>query len=75
MLVDRFDAIKYFQKHNQMDKVEGLRYMTNRTVTLYSLDGIYDYFFGPLVLQYWYFKQIWHGLFLKENSFIFNISE
>ena len=49
MIVDRFDAITYFRKHNQMDKVNNFRYMTNRTVTLYSLDGIYDYFYGPLV--------------------------
>ena len=49
MIVDRIDAINYFKKHNQMDKVKSFRYMTNRTVTLYSLDGIYDYFYGPLV--------------------------
>ena len=69
MLVDRFDAIKYFKKHHQMDKVESLRYTTNKTVTLYSLDGIYDYFFGPLVYNTGILDKF--GLiYLKENSFI-----
>ena len=69
MLVDRFDAINYFKKHHQSDKVEGLRYMTNRTVTLYSLDGIYDYFFGPLVYNTGLLDKF-DILYLKENSFI-----
>ena len=69
MLVDRFDAIKYFKRHHQMDKVDGLRYMTNRTVTLYSLDGIYDYFFGPLVYNTGLLDKF-GMLYLKENSFI-----
>ena len=69
MIVDRFDAIKYFKKHHQIDKVEGLRYMTNRTVTLYSLDGIYDYFFGPLVYNTGVLDKF-GMIYLKDNSFI-----
>lgn len=69
MIVDRFDAIKYFKKHHQMDKVNGLKYMTNRTVTLYSLDGIYDYFFGPLVYNTGLLDKF-EMIYLKENSFI-----
>ena len=69
MLVDRFDAIVYFKKHHQMDKVDGLKYMTNRTVTLYSLDGIYDYFFGPLVYNTGLLDKF-GIIYLKENSFI-----
>ena len=69
MLVDRFDAIKYFKKHHQMDKVESFRYMTNRTVTLYSLDGIYDYFYGPLVYNTGLLDKF-DMIYLKDNSFI-----
>ena len=69
MIVDRFDAIKYFKKHHQLDKVEGLKYMTNRTVTLYSLDGIYDYFFGPLVYNTGLLDKF-EIIYLKDNSFI-----
>lgn len=69
MIVDRIDAINYFKKHNQMDKVKSFRYMTNRTVTLYSLDGIYDYFYGPLVCNTGLLDKF-GILYLKDNSFI-----
>ncbi len=69
MLVDRFEAINYFKKHHQMDKVENFRYMTNRTVTLYSLDGVYDYFYGPLVYNTGLLDKF-GIIYLKENSFI-----
>ena len=69
MLVDRFEAIKYFKKHNQIDKVESFRYMTNRTVTLYSLDGTYDYFYGPLVVNTGLLDKF-DLIYIKNNSFI-----
>lgn len=69
MIVDRFDAINYFKKHHQMDKVKSFRYMTNRTVTLYSLDGIYDYFYGPLVYNTGLLDKF-GIIYLKDNSFI-----
>lgn len=69
MIVDRFDAINYFKKHNQIDKVNSFRYMTNRTVTLYSLDGIYDYFYGPLVYNTGLLTKF-NLIYLKDNSFI-----
>ena len=69
MIVERFDAINYFKKHHQMDKVDSFKYMTNRTVTLYSLDGIYDYFYGPLVYNTGLLDKF-GMIYLKENSFI-----
>lgn len=69
MLVDRFEAIYYFSKNNQLDKVNNLRYMTNKTVTLYSLDGVYDYFYGPLVYNTGVLDNF-KIIYLKENSFI-----
>ncbi len=49
IIVDRLDAIKYFKRNNQMDKVNSLKYMTSKTITLYTLDDVYDYFYWPLV--------------------------
>lgn len=69
LIVDRFDAIKYFKTQKQIDKVEGLKYMTNRTVTLYSLDGVYDYFYGPLVYNTGVINNF-KIIYLKNNSFI-----
>ena len=67
--VRRFDAIDYFKSHNQMDKVENLKYITNKTITLYSLDGIYDYFYGPLVYNTSLLKKF-GIIYLNDNSFI-----
>ena len=46
--VSRADAIKYFTKKNQMDKVRVLKYISNSYINLYRLDDYYDYFYGEL---------------------------
>lgn len=46
--VPRFDAIKYFKKKNQEDKVRALKYISNTYVNLYRIDDVYDYFYGDL---------------------------
>jgi uridine kinase len=46
--VSRIDAIKYFKKKKQMDKVNVLKYISNSFINLYRLDDIYDYFYGEL---------------------------
>lgn len=46
--VSRIDAINYFKRKKQMDKVNLLKYISNSYINLYLLDGIYDYFFTEL---------------------------
>ena len=46
--VSRLDAIKYFKKEKQLDKVKVLKYISNSYVNLYRLDDVYDYFFGEM---------------------------
>ena len=46
--VARIDAIKYFNKEKQPDKVKVLKYISNSYVNLYRLDDVYDYFFGEM---------------------------
>ena len=46
--VSRFDAIKYFKKNKQIDKVKVLKYISNSYINLYRIDNIYDYFYGEL---------------------------
>lgn len=46
--VSRIDAIRYFKKKKQMDKVNVLKYISNTYINLYRLDDIYDYFYGDL---------------------------
>ena len=46
--VSRRDAINFFRKKKQMDKVKVLKYISNSFVNLYRLDEYYDYFFGEM---------------------------
>lgn len=46
--VNRIDAIDYFEKLNNYEKVRLLRYNTNSYITLYQLRGHYDYFYGRM---------------------------
>ena len=46
--VKREDAIKIFQNYGMEDKVKLLQQTSFQVVTLYELDGRYDYFYGPM---------------------------
>lgn len=46
--VRREDAIEYFGKRKMLDKVNVLKYISNSYVSLYRIDDVYDYFYGPL---------------------------
>lgn len=46
--VSRFDAINYFKRKKQLDKVNLLKYISNTYINLYQMDNIYDYFFTDL---------------------------
>ena len=67
--VDRMDAIKYFKKRKQEDKVKLLKYISNSLINLYRLDDVYDYFFCPLAhstKDLYEFKLT----YLSENGFV-----
>lgn len=42
------DAIKIFENYGMRDKVKLLKQTSFKVVTLYELDGRYDYFYGPM---------------------------
>lgn len=67
--VSRFDAIKFFKKKKQMDKVKVLRYISNSYINLYRIDDLYDYFYGELAYST---KQIddFKLTFIKDNGFV-----
>lgn len=46
--VSRLDAIKYFKKVNQIDKVNVLKYISNTYINLYRINDMYDYFHGRM---------------------------
>lgn len=70
-VVSRIDAINYFNNHKKYDKVNNLRYTTNSTINLHVLDGVYDYYFGPLVHDTGQIN-LFELLYLKDNSFLIN---
>lgn len=67
--VSRFDAIKYFRTHGQLDKVKNLNYISNSTIDLHKLNNIYDYFFGPLVYDTSQIN-LFKINYLGQNSFV-----
>ena len=48
IMVSRKDAIEYFNKVNQPDKANSLKYISNSTISLYRLDDTLDYLYGVL---------------------------
>ena len=48
IMVSRKDAIEYFNKINQGDKANSLKYISNSTISLYRLDDTLDYLYGVL---------------------------
>lgn len=47
----RIDAIKYFEKIGDLSKARMLKYNTNTYISLYKLDGYYDYFFSAMPIS------------------------
>lgn len=67
--VPRFDAIKYFKKKKQLDKVRVLKYISNTYINLYRIDDVYDYFYGELAYST---KQIddFKLTYIKDDGFV-----
>lgn len=48
--VSRLDAIEFYKRKKNLDKVNMLKYISNSFVNLYRLDDVYDYFFCEMPL-------------------------
>lgn len=69
IIASRIETIDYFEKKGQEDKVKNLRYIANQTISLHVLNGVYDYYFGPLVYDTGQIN-LFELIYLKENSFL-----
>lgn len=67
--VSRFDAIKFFRKKKQNDKVKVLKYISNSYINLYRIDDIYDYFYGELAYSTGQIDDF-KLTYIKENGFV-----
>lgn len=57
LLINRKEAIKYYEKIKEYDKVNILKYNTNTNINLYKLENTYDYFFNNLPVSTGYIKE------------------
>ena len=67
--VSRIDAIKYFKKKKQIDKVKVLKYISNTYVNLYRIDDIYDYYYGELTYKTGLIDDF-KLTYIKDNGFV-----
>lgn len=69
--VSRLEAMDYYKKKRQYDKVNALKYISNTYVNLYRLDNVYDYFYDNLVYSS---KQVddFKLHYIKDNGFAVN---
>ncbi len=68
-LVTKKDAIKYFKSINDEEKVKALSYITDRTVTLYKLNDVYNYFYTVMPINTKVFDKF-KLKYLNENRFL-----
>ena len=69
LLINRKEAIKYYQKLNDKDKVDILKYNTNTNINLYKLDNTFDYFFNNLPVSTGYINKYKIDI-IDDNSFV-----
>ena len=70
--VSRLDAIKYFKKLNNMDKVNELKYISNTYINLYRINDMYNYFYSKMAYST---SQIndFKLTYIKDNGFVLSI--
>ena len=69
LLINRKEAISYYEKLGELDKSELLKYNTNTNVNLYKLNNTYDYFFTNLPVSTNYIDDFKLTL-IDRNSFV-----
>jgi Uridine kinase len=67
--VARIDAMNFYKRKNQVDKMKVLKYISNTYVNLYRLDNIYDYFHGEMAYSTKVIKDF-KLTFIKDNGFV-----
>jgi len=69
LLINRKEAIKYYDKIGEKDKSELLKYNTNTNINLYKLEKDYDYYFYNLPVSTGYLDAFKLTL-IDRNSFV-----
>lgn len=69
LLINRKEAIKYYERLGEKDKSELLKYNTNTNINLYKLEKEYDYYFYNLPVSTGYLDSFRLTL-IDRNSFV-----
>lgn len=56
LTVNRLRVINYYEKHGMQGSADILKYITQPYITIYKLDGMYDYLYGDMVMSTSYIK-------------------
>jgi uridine kinase len=67
--VSRLDAIKYFERQKQKDKVKVLKYISNTYINLYHAKKLYDYFYGKVAYSTGQIDDF-KLTYIKDNGFV-----
>ncbi|MBR4261897.1 MAG: nucleoside kinase [Bacilli bacterium] len=67
--VSRVEAMDYFEKLGDSDKVDMLKYNTNSYITLYKLGSMYDFFFSIMPVSTGVLKYF-DLVFINEKGFV-----
>lgn len=67
--VSRLDAIKFFEKKKQIDKVRVLKYISNTYINLYHAKNLYDYFYGKIAYETSAIDEF-KLTYIKDNGFV-----
>ena len=67
--VSRIEAMEYFEKLGETDKVEMLKYNTNSYITLYKIGNMYDFFFTIMPISTGILKYF-DLVYLNEKGFV-----
>lgn len=67
--VSRLDAIKFFERRKQLDKVHVLKYISNTYINLYRAKNVYDYFYGKVANSMSYIDDF-KLTYIKDNGFV-----
>ena len=67
--VSRKDAMNFFKKKKQFDKVDVFKYISNTYINLYRLDEYYDYFFSEMPYSTKVLDEF-KLTYIKDNGFV-----
>ena len=67
--VSRKDAMNFFKKKKQYDKVDVFKYISNTYINLYRLDEYYDYFFSEMPYSTKVLDEF-KLTYIKDNGFV-----